>query len=106
MLEAEPPTDSEMCRLRALQESCRDGVEGYAVASAWLAALFARTERCITARSRLTSAVGEMGHTLRGQLHTAGRRLLDGALPALLGLIAELNGLMRKIEKEVGLQVT
>eukprot|EP00966_Prymnesium_polylepis_P058667 1358548-Prymnesium_polylepis.1 len=56
MLEAEPPTDAEMARLCALQERTHGsaGEEGYAVASAWFAALWVRIERCLEARARLT----------------------------------------------------
>ena len=82
-----------------------EGMEGYAVASAWLAALFVRTERCISARSRLTAMVGDFSAEQRYHLSCAGRGLVREALPELLSLLSELLGVIGKITKEIGVQV-
>lgn len=83
-LEQSPPTDVEMVRLRKLSEVYLDGMEGYAVASAWLAALFVRTERCIEARSRLTECVLRLTSPQHEQLVRDGTQLVSEALPELL----------------------
>ena len=80
-------------------------MEGYAIASAWLAALFVRTERCISARSRLTAMVGDFSAEQRYHLSCAGRGLVREALPELLSLLSELLGVIGKITKEIGVQV-
>ena len=65
------PLTTVQVRLRALQQAADEGrlkalhhgMESYAVATAWLACLFVRTERCIAARSKLTECVIEMDAT-------------------------------------------
>ena len=103
-LEAAPPTDKEMVRLRKLSLAMEDGLHGYAVGSAWFAALFTRTERCIEARSRLTELVVEFDPTQREQLKHAGERLAGTALPELLGMLADLVAMLAKLTKDVGVQ--
>ena len=78
---------------------------GYAVASVWLAALFARTERCIAARSRLTERVLLMGAKQRAELRGVGTKLVGAQLPALLACIARVCGAVERIEGDIDVQV-
>ena len=81
---AEPTAKSMLAqvRLRALQQAADEGclkalqhgMESYAVATAWLACLFVRTERCIAARSKLTACVLEMDETQVSLPRTVGRK--------------------------------
>ena len=69
-------------RLRALQERLTNGLRGYAVSSAWVAALLVRTERCVSARARLTAAVAGLRGEQRALLRRAGGAPVAGAPPA------------------------
>jgi len=104
--EAAPPTDAEMVVLRRLQErwSDRGGLESYAVATAWLAALFVRTERCIAARSRLDECVRAMNAKQRSELQRLGERLVATELPELLQSLADVATFVQKIEQSIGFQ--
>ena len=102
--EASSPSDEEMVRLRAMQDTYTDGHRGYAVASAWLAALFVRTERCIAARSRLTQTVLSLDESQRTHLNHAGKRLVESAVPELLTLFGELAALVGKLSNDVAVQ--
>ena len=101
-----PPTDAEMVVLRRLQErwSDRGGLESYAVATAWLAALFVRTERCIAARSRLDECVRAMNAEQRSELQRLGERLVATELPELLQSLADVATFVQKIEQSIGFQ--
>ena len=106
-LEAEPPTDGEMVRLRGMSTNetlNADGAHGYAICSSWVAALFVRTERCIAARSRLTEAVMKLGLPQREMLKHAGGRLVSEAVPELLQLFGELAALVAKMTNDIGVQ--
>ena len=105
-LEQEPPTDAEMKKLRALQEVYVDGMQGYAAASAWLAALFVRTERCIRARSRLTNLVMQFTPAQRTTLSSSGALLLRTELPELLSMLSEMAGIVARLSKDIQLQET
>jgi hypothetical protein len=91
-------------RLRGLQSLTDDGEGGYAVASAWVAALYVRTERCIAARSRLTHTVLQLGVAQRGHLRSVATFLIRHALPELLHLYAELAALVAHITSDVSVQ--
>ena len=103
-LMVDPPRDKEMVRLRSVQDKYTDGMRGYAVASAWLAALFVRTERCIAARARLTQTVMSLDDAQRETLRHAGTRLVESALPELQHLFGELAALVGRISNDVGVQ--
>ena len=103
-LKVDPPRDEEMVRLRSVQDKYTDGMRGYAVASAWLSALFVRTERCIAARARLTQTVMSLDDAQRETLRHAGTRLVDSALPELQHLFGELAALVGRISNDVGVQ--
>ena len=105
-----------MARLRKLQDAYAEdlGPLGYACSTAWLAALFARTELCIRARTRLigepcnpatfsprlsctssnrssprlTGRLLAMERTRLQALQAACRPLADSALPELIALFA------------------
>lgn len=112
LLELEPPSDSEMIRLRALQraidegeaEGMRNGIHAYAVATLWLACLVVRTDRCIAARSRLTSLVLSMHAAQRAELLRLGRKLVETVLPDLIAQLQQLRGGIAKLEAEIGVQ--
>ena len=98
------PSDAEMARLRAMQACSDAGMGGYAVATLWVAALFARSERCMRARSRLTECVLLMSPRQRTELDGAGSRLAQTELPELLQCIARICEHVQRIERDIGVQ--
>ena len=105
-LEPAPPTDEEMVVLRRLQDNWADkgGMEAYAVASVWLAALFVRTERCIAARSRLNDVVRAMSPEQLAELQAPASRLVATELPALLQSLEDVAMVLQKYEKDIVVQ--
>jgi len=105
-LEPAPPTDEEMVVLRRLQDNWADkgGMEAYAVASVWLAALFVRTERCIAARSRLNDVVRAMSPEQLAELQAPAARLVATELPALLQSLEDVAMVLQKYEKDIVVQ--
>ena len=107
MLIASAPTDPEMARLRKLQDSYAEdlGPLGYACSTAWLAALFARTELCIRARTRLIGRLLAMGRARLQALQAACRPLAESTLPELIALFAAKKaGCVDKLRSDVGMQ--
>ena len=101
VLEERPPSDSEMCRLRRLSERCDSGLEGYAVASAWLAALFVRTEACILAQSKLNHTVLALDTQSRLGVMAAARPLVENGLPKLLRRLRDFTSSVRATLSQV-----
>ena len=81
------------------QERCDAGLEGYAVASIWLAALVVRTERCIRARSTLTACVLSMDETQRAALLQGGERLISEGSGTISELLELARGICRTVER-------
>jgi hypothetical protein len=105
VLEAEAPTDAEMARLRRLQDLYHMGRLGYACSTAWLSALYARTELCIRARSRLTAHLLRMEASRLVEVRNACSVLLEVDLPELLDLLAaKKSGCVEKLRQDVAMQ--
>ena len=101
----EAPKDAEMARLRQMQDTYHMGRLGYACACCWTAALFARTELCLRARSRLTSRLLHMGRPRLAALQEACARLVAEPLPSLLAqLAATKTKCIDRLQREVALQ--
>ena len=99
------PTDGEMRRLRLLQDTYYLGPYGYAIACCWAAALFARTELCINARSRLTERLLRMGRTKLKAVQDDCNALLGTELPTLLTRFSEAkSSCVDRLRKEVAVQ--
>ena len=104
LFSAEPPSDAEMSRLRRLKEREDTGMVGYSVATAWLAALYTRTEACIRARSRLTATLLSLEPAAKRGVFRAATRLVEGPLTSLLERLAEQRALVSRLLSEVGIQ--
>ena len=78
--------------------------QGYAVASVWLAALFARTEACLRARSRLTERLLALDTHARRGVAAAAAPLAETSLPALFDRMRELRALLSQMSGHIEMQ--
>ena len=90
--------------IASLISTDKDGMEAYAVASVWLAALFVRTDRCIATRSRLNDVVRAMRPEQLAELQALASRLVATELPALQQSYRDVAMVLQKYEKDIVVQ--